>query len=56
MGDVLEFVRPERDVQHVDASTIVEKIEMTPELRAEFEKAGYTVEDKKDDSMLSEQR
>jgi len=45
MGDVLEFVRPDRDVQHVDSSTIVEKIELTPELKAEFEKQGYTFEE-----------
>lgn len=45
MGDVVEFKRPERDIEHVDASTIVEKIELTPELKAEFEKQGYTFEE-----------
>jgi len=44
VGDVLEFEKPKRDVQHVDSTTIVERIEMTPELKAEFEAAGYTIE------------
>lgn len=43
MGDVIPFVRPDkREIEHVDASTIVEKIELTPEMQAEFEKQGYT--------------
>lgn len=46
MGDVIPFVRPDRKIEHVDATTIVERIEMTDEMKAEFEKAGYTVEDK----------
>ena len=47
MGDVLEFKQPEkeRDIQHVDASTIVEKIELTAEMQTEFEKMGYTFEE-----------
>lgn len=42
MGDVIPFERSDREIEHVDSSTIVEKIEMTSELKAEFEKAGYT--------------
>mgnify|MGYP001822239221 CR=1 len=49
MGDVLEFRPAEREIEHVDSSTIVEKLELTPELRAEFEAAGYTIEDDPDD-------
>jgi len=45
MGDVVEFDPSKRDVQHVDSTTIVEKIELTPELKAEFEKQGYTFEE-----------
>jgi len=44
MGDVVEFKKSRRDIQHVDSSTIVEKIEMTPELKKEFEELGYTVD------------
>lgn len=43
MGDVLEFKKPDRQIEHVDSSTIVEKIEMTPELKKAFEEAGYDV-------------
>ena len=44
MGNVLEFIRkqPEEDPE---PSTIVEKLELTDELRAEFEAAGYTIEE-----------
>lgn len=42
VGDVLEFKPTESSVVHADASTIVEKLEMTPELQAEFERLGYT--------------
>ena len=46
MGDVVEFKRPDkREIEHVDSSTIVEKLELTDELKAEFEKAGYTFDD-----------
>lgn len=45
MGDVVEFKRSDRQIEHVDASTIVEKIELTPELKAEFEAMGYTFEE-----------
>jgi len=46
MGDVLEFKIPDEPViEHVDSSTIVERLKMTPELKAEFEAAGYTVEE-----------
>jgi len=45
MGDVLEFVRPDREIEHVDSSTIVEKLELTPELRKEFEAMGYTFDE-----------
>ena len=44
MGDVLEFKRPPKDepeIEHVDSSTIVERIELTDEMKVEFEKAGY---------------
>lgn len=42
VGDVLEFKPVESTVVHADASTIVEKLEMTAEMKAEFEAAGYT--------------
>ena len=45
MGDVLDFKLPKRRIEHVDASTIVEKIELTDELKAEFEAMGYTFEE-----------
>ena len=46
MGDVIEFKCPEEPIiEHVDSSTIVERLELTPEMRAEFEAAGYTFED-----------
>lgn len=47
MGDVIEFkTHPDApDIEHVDSSTIVERLELTPELRAEFEAAGYTIEE-----------
>ena len=49
MGDVLEFNRPPKHepvIEHVDSSTIVEKIELTDEIKAEFEALGYTFEEK----------
>lgn len=48
MGDVVEFKRPPKDepvIEHVDSSTIVERLELTDEMRAEFEAAGYTIEE-----------
>lgn len=46
MGDVLEFKKPDnRQIEHVDSTTIVEKIELTDEMKAEFEALGYTFED-----------
>lgn len=45
MGDVVPFEKPKRKIEHVDSSTIVEKLELTPELRKEFEKQGYTFDD-----------
>jgi hypothetical protein len=45
MGDVIEFDQSKRKIEHVDSTTIVERLEMTPELKAEFEAAGYTVDD-----------
>jgi hypothetical protein len=45
VGDVLEFKKPDREIEHVDSSTIVEKLELTPELRKEFEAMGYTFEE-----------
>ena len=43
MGDVIEFDPSKRNIEHVDSTTIVEKIEMTPEMKAEFEKHGYVI-------------
>lgn len=54
MGDVIEFELSKRNVQHVDSSTIVEALEMTPELQAEFEKAGYTFEDAENENEKDE--
>jgi len=45
MGDVVEFTRSDREIEHVDSSTIVEKLELTPELRKEFEAMGYTFDE-----------
>ena len=45
MGDVVEFTRSDREIEHVDASTIVEKLELTPELKRQFEAMGYTFGD-----------
>jgi hypothetical protein len=46
MGDVIEFKQPDnRQIEHIDSSTIVERLELTPELRAEFEAAGYTIDE-----------
>jgi hypothetical protein len=47
-GDnVIDFrvAREDRQIEHVDSSTIVEKIELTAELRKEFEAMGYTFDD-----------
>ena len=44
MGDILEFEPSERDVEHVDSTTVVERVEMTDEMKAAFEAAGYTIE------------
>ena len=45
MGDVVDFTRSDREIEHVDSSTIVEKLELTPELRKEFEAMGYTFDE-----------
>ncbi len=46
IGDVLEFKRPgKREIEHVDSSMIVERLEFTPVLKAEFEAQGYTFDD-----------
>lgn len=45
MGDVIEFKPSDRQIEHVDSTTIVERIELTPELKAEFEAMGYTFEE-----------
>lgn len=48
MGDVLEFKHPPHNepmIEHVDSSTIVERLEMTDEMKAAFEAAGYTIEE-----------
>ena len=48
MGDVIPFEKPtKREIEHVDSSTIVEKVEMTDELKKAFEDAGYDVEETK---------
>lgn len=41
MGDVIPFEKPKwrRQIEHVDASTIVERTEWTDEIRAKFERA-----------------
>lgn len=44
MGDVIPFEKPEREIEHIDSTTMVEKIEMTPELKKAFEDAGYNME------------
>ena len=48
MGDVVDFKPTSRRVEHVDSSTIVEKLELTPELKAEFEAMGYTFDEEND--------
>lgn len=45
MGDVIPFVKPDRQIEHVDSTTIVERIEWTDEMQAAFEKLGYTFEE-----------
>jgi hypothetical protein len=45
MGDVIPFVKSDRQIEHVDSTTIVEKLEMTDEMKAEFEALGYTFEE-----------
>jgi hypothetical protein len=44
MGDVVEFKPPAQQpvFEHIDATTIVEKIELTDEMKAQFEALGYT--------------
>jgi len=44
VGDVIEFKKPHDApvIEHVDASTIVEKLDLTPEMQKEFEALGYT--------------
>jgi hypothetical protein len=48
MGDVLQFrpktIEDELVIEHVDSTTIVERMEMTDEMKAAFEAAGYTIE------------
>ena len=46
MGTVTQLEQPE-EVIHDPSTTIVERIEMTPELRKAFEDAGYDIEDAK---------
>jgi len=48
VGDVIEFDPDKRSIEHVDSTTIVEKLEMTPELKAEFEKQGYIIPEEDD--------
>lgn len=45
MGDVIPFEKPERQIEHVDSSTIVERLELTEEMKEEFRKQGYTFEE-----------
>lgn len=45
--NVIDFRVPadDRKIEHADSTTVVEKIELTSELKAEFEKQGYTFDD-----------
>lgn len=53
VGDVVEFKPTETTCEHADASTIVEKLEMTDEMKAEFIKAGYTFPEEEPDEDAS---
>ena len=45
MDNVVEFKRPDkREIEHCDSTTIVERMEMTTEMKQAFEDAGYTIE------------
>ncbi len=50
MGDVIEFKQPKQDAWPVvdESTTIVEKLEMTSEMKAEFEELGYTFDNEGD--------
>jgi len=39
MGNVVELILPEKTIEHVDSTTIVERTEWTDEIRAKFERA-----------------
>lgn len=43
--NVIPFEKPDKKIEHVDSTTIVERMEMTDEIKAEFEKNGYTIEE-----------
>lgn len=44
--NVIEFKpREKTSIEHVDSSTIVERLEMTDELKQLFEEQGYEVDD-----------
>ena len=45
MGDVIPFVKSD---EPIDSTTIVEKMEMTDEMKAEFEELGYTFDNEGD--------
>jgi hypothetical protein len=44
-SNIIDFTGKHRRIEHVDSSTIVEHLELTPEIRAEFEAMGYTFDD-----------
>lgn len=46
MGDVVEFTASDRKIEHVDKTTIVERIPWTDEMKAKFAELGYNLEDK----------
>jgi hypothetical protein len=48
MGDVVEFTPADREIEHVDSTTIVEKIELTDALKQLFLAQGYTFGDDDD--------
>ena len=45
--NVIDFrvQKEDRVIEHADSTTVVEKIDLTAELKAEFEKQGYTFDD-----------
>ena len=43
--NVIPFNRTEREIEHVDSTTIVERIQMTDELKQLFEEQGYKIDE-----------